>query len=104
MTAVRVAVNGYGVIGKRVADAVALQDDMELLGVADVAADYRLSLAAARNIPLFGSTADAATAMAQSGLAPAGTLDDLLGRADIVVDATPNGSAQPTRPATTHSG
>jgi len=89
MSATRVAVNGYGVIGKRVADAIVLQDDMELLGVADVAADYRLSLAAARNIPLFGSTADAAAAMAQSGLAPAGTLDDLLGRADIVVDATP---------------
>lgn len=27
------AVNGYGVMGKRVADAVALQDDMELAGV-----------------------------------------------------------------------
>jgi len=89
MSATRVAVNGYGVIGKRVADAVALQDDMELLGVADVAADYRLSLAAARRIPLFGSTAEASAAMARSGLAPAGTLDDLLGRADVVVDATP---------------
>lgn len=27
----RVAINGYGVIGKRVADAVAAQDDMELV-------------------------------------------------------------------------
>ena len=32
---VRVAVNGYGVIGKRVADAASLQDDMTLAGVAD---------------------------------------------------------------------
>jgi len=39
---VRVAVNGYGVIGKRVADSVTLQDDMELVGVADVASDYRI--------------------------------------------------------------
>ena len=30
---VRVAVNGYGVIGKRVAAAVALQEDMSLAGV-----------------------------------------------------------------------
>ncbi|MEO7989303.1 MAG: hypothetical protein ABI663_07165 [Chryseolinea sp.] len=30
MKKIRVAVNGYGVIGKRVADAVTLQDDMEL--------------------------------------------------------------------------
>jgi hypothetical protein len=29
---VRVGINGYGVIGKRVADAVALPDDMELTG------------------------------------------------------------------------
>ena len=35
----RVAVNGYGVIGKRVADAVRLQDDMVLAGVADVTSD-----------------------------------------------------------------
>jgi glyceraldehyde-3-phosphate dehydrogenase (NAD(P)) len=36
---VRVAVNGYGVIGKRVADAIALQRDMALVGISDVAAD-----------------------------------------------------------------
>lgn len=29
-SSIRVAVNGFGVIGKRVADAVLLQDDMEL--------------------------------------------------------------------------
>lgn len=38
---IRVAVNGYGVIGKRVAAAVALQDDMTLVGVADLSADWR---------------------------------------------------------------
>ncbi len=31
-TKLRVAVNGYGVIGKRVADAVALQPDMQIVG------------------------------------------------------------------------
>ena len=35
MNRIRVAVNGYGVIGKRVADAVRLQDDMALAGVAE---------------------------------------------------------------------
>ena len=34
MAKVKVAVNGYGTIGKRVADAVKLQPDMELIGVA----------------------------------------------------------------------
>ncbi len=48
---VRVAINGYGVIGKRVADAVAAQDDMELVGVADASFDYRLRVAAERGFP-----------------------------------------------------
>jgi glyceraldehyde-3-phosphate dehydrogenase (NAD(P)) len=30
---VKVAINGYGTIGKRVADAVAEQDEMEIVGV-----------------------------------------------------------------------
>ena len=38
----KIALIGYGVIGKRVADAVALQDDMELTGVADVISDWRI--------------------------------------------------------------
>lgn len=32
-TEIRVAVNGYGVIGKRVAEAVAKQEDMRLVGM-----------------------------------------------------------------------
>jgi glyceraldehyde-3-phosphate dehydrogenase (NAD(P)) len=32
---VRVAVNGYGVIGKRVAETIRLQDDMILAGISD---------------------------------------------------------------------
>lgn len=46
MNKVKVAVNGYGVIGKRVADAVRRQDDMELVGVSDVVTDYRIKPAA----------------------------------------------------------
>jgi glyceraldehyde-3-phosphate dehydrogenase (NAD(P)) len=37
----RVAVNGYGVIGKRVAAAVVRQADMQLAGVSDVVTDWR---------------------------------------------------------------
>lgn len=41
MSKIKVAVSGYGVIGKRVADAVRRQEDMELIGVADVVTDGR---------------------------------------------------------------
>ena len=46
---IRVAVNGYGVLGRRVAAAVHLQKDMELVGVADVEADWRLRIEVKNN-------------------------------------------------------
>lgn len=88
MNKTKVAVNGYGVIGKRVADAVQLQPDMELIGVADIITDWRIRSAAGR-FPLFASTAEAGEAMGQAGLSISGGLDDLLAQADVVVDATP---------------
>ena len=43
MKKVKVGVAGYGVIGQRLADGVAMQGDMELVGVADVAQIGRAS-------------------------------------------------------------
>ena len=89
MNKVKVAVNGYGVIGKRVADAVVLQDDMELVGVADIVSDYRLQVAALRRFDIYASTSQADQSMRAAGIAVTGTLPELLGRVDVVVDCTP---------------
>lgn len=86
---VRVALNGYGVIGKRVADAVACQDDMELVGIADIAADWRLRTAARKGFKLFASAESGVDAMRRAGFEIGGTLDALLDHADVVVDCTP---------------
>ncbi len=86
---IRVAVNGYGVIGKRVAEAVVSQEDMTLAGVSDVVTDWRATMATRHHFRLFGATGEHAHAMRAVGLQVAGTLDDLLGQADIVVDCTP---------------
>ena len=86
---IRVAINGYGVIGKRVADAVAAQNDMTVAGVADVATDWRVAVARAKDYPLYGATPEHTRAMSEATLDPTGALDDLLGAADIVVDCTP---------------
>jgi glyceraldehyde-3-phosphate dehydrogenase (NAD(P)) len=86
---VRVAVNGYGVIGKRIADAVAAQDDMELVGVADVISDFRVKVAVGKSYPVFASTPEAETQMRAAGVPVAGNLNDLLDTIDIVADATP---------------
>ncbi len=88
---VRVAVNGYGVIGRRVADAVRLQPDMELVGVADVATDYRVQVAALDEIPVYASVPDRVDAMRSAGIPVQGTLDELLEKVDIVADCTPKG-------------
>ena len=89
-TKVRVGVNGYGVIGKRVAEAVTLQDDMELVGVSDVATDWRMHIVTRKGIELYGGRREHAQAMERAGLRVAGILDDLLRRIDVVVDCTPN--------------
>lgn len=86
---VRVAVNGFGVIGKRVADAVTLQDDMVLVGVADIVSDYRIGIAEQRGYPVFSTMDEKRTEMEAAGVKVRGTLHDLLGEADIVVDCTP---------------
>jgi glyceraldehyde-3-phosphate dehydrogenase (NAD(P)) len=88
---IRVAVNGYGDIGTRVADAVRLQPDMELAGVSDIATDYRVRAAVLRGLPIYAALADKAKGMGAAGIPVAGTLEDLLVKVDVVVDATPHG-------------
>ena len=92
-TKLRVAVNGYGVIGKRVADAVALQPDMQIAGVADVAADWRIAVAAQRGFAIFAASDGAESAMRAAGLPVSGGLSDMMTIADVVVDATPKAVA-----------
>ncbi|WP_339913126.1 type II glyceraldehyde-3-phosphate dehydrogenase [uncultured Brevundimonas sp.] len=85
----RVAVNGYGVIGKRVADAVRAQKDMTLVGVADVTTDWRTRVLQDSGVPLFAATAQALDELHVAGAPTAGRLDDLLDEVDVIVDCTP---------------
>ncbi|MGB0490326.1 MAG: glyceraldehyde-3-phosphate dehydrogenase, partial [Candidatus Poseidoniaceae archaeon] len=50
---IRVAINGYGTIGKRVADAVAAQDDMTVVGVTKTRPSFGCDLAVRKGYPLF---------------------------------------------------
>jgi glyceraldehyde-3-phosphate dehydrogenase (NAD(P)) len=86
---IRVVVNGYGVIGKRVADAIAAQEDMIVIGVADIETDWRMQLALRKGFKLFASLDERLGAMRAAGLDIAGTLDEAMGHADVVVDCTP---------------
>jgi glyceraldehyde-3-phosphate dehydrogenase (NAD(P)) len=90
---IRVGVNGYGVIGKRVADAVRLQPDMELVGVSDIISDYRIKVAVGLDIPLYVSLPEKESEMKDAGLPVAGVLKNLIGNVDVMVDCTPKGIA-----------
>lgn len=89
MKKIKVAVNGYGVIGKRVADAIVLQDDMELAGVCDVVSDWRIRTAIEKGYRVYAANADSQSEMEQTGIDVAGSMADLLDEADLVVDCTP---------------
>ncbi len=86
---VKVGINGYGTIGKRIADAVKLQDDMELIGATKTRPSYEARMAVEHGIPLYA--AKDAEVFEAAGIKMEGTLDDLLAQVDIVVDCTPGG-------------
>jgi glyceraldehyde-3-phosphate dehydrogenase (NAD(P)) len=104
MKKVKVAVNGYGVIGKRVADAVRQQEDMELIGVADVVTDYRIKTAAVLGLDIFAALSNTAPVMRTAGIPIAGTLEDLLRDVDVVADCTPKNIGAANKPLYERAG
>jgi glyceraldehyde-3-phosphate dehydrogenase (NAD(P)) len=95
---VRVGVNGYGTIGKRVAFAVAKQDDMELVGVVKKSVDIAAFQAVAQGLRLYVPGDEDVRNFESAGLKVNGTLQDLLGKVDVIVDATPGGVGQQYKP------
>lgn len=86
---VKVAVNGYGTIGKRVADAVSLQDDMEIVGVTKTRPTIEARMAVEKGFSLYVAIPENRVNFEKAGIPVKGTLEDLLKIADIVVDCTP---------------
>ena len=99
MSKIKVAVSGYGVIGQRLADGVAMQEDMELIGIADLAPT--LSIRALTEMDMIGVNnteyklylvdgADKAQFDAL-GIPVAGTFEEMVQKADIILDSAPGG-------------
>ena len=88
-----IAVVGYGVIGKRVADAINVQDDMSLIGVCDVISDWRIQNAVRKGYDIYAATVDAENEMKASGITVKGNMQQLLKKTDLVVDCTPKNIA-----------
>ena len=88
MAKIKVGVNGYGTIGKRVATAVSKQADMEVIGITKTRPTFEAKTAAAAGRPIY-VPAESIPAFEKAGIAVAGTVDDMIAAADVIVDCTP---------------
>ena len=87
---VKVAINGYGTIGKRVADAVTMQDDMEIVGVTKTRPTIEADLAIEKGFPLYAVAEKFEHRFEEAGIPiRKGALPELMKKADIVIDCAP---------------
>lgn len=93
MAKIKVGVAGYGTIGQRLADGVAKQGDMELVGVADFAPNLGIRALREKGMPYDLYLVDGADKSAFEALdiPVSGDFDDLLGKVDIMLDSSPAG-------------
>ena len=93
MSRVKVGVAGFGVIGQRLADGVARQEDMELVGVADVAPTLAVRALAERGMPyaMYAAMPGAKETLEAAGIPVTGDFDDLIAQVDIMLDSAPGG-------------
>ena len=90
---IRVGVAGYGVIGQRLADGVALQQDMELVGIADLAPTLSIRALCEKGMPYdlyLVEGADKAK-FDELGIPTKGSFDELISKVDIMLDSAPGG-------------
>jgi glyceraldehyde-3-phosphate dehydrogenase (NAD(P)) len=87
----QVGINGYGTIGKRVADAVRAQPDMAVVGVAKTRPNFEAEVAVDNDYPLYAAIEDRIPRFEDAGIPLAGTVDELVAESDVVVDACPSG-------------
>lgn len=90
MKMISVAINGFGTIGKRVADAVAAQDDMKVVGVSKTRPNFEARTAVdEKGYDLYIGIPEREHLFKEAGIEIAGTVEDMVQEADIVVDCTP---------------
>lgn len=93
---INVCVNGYGTIGKRVADAAKNHDRINLVGVSKYSADADAKLARMQGIDVFVPK-ESISAFELEGVEVSGTVEELMDKADSIVDASPDGMGKKNR-------
>ncbi len=102
MAKIKVGVNGFGSIGKRVAHAVSLQDDMKLVGIANRSVNINVRHMLGRKGPLYKADIYCSEPANMKDMEKAftihGSLEDLLDKVDVIVDGTPAGIEAKNKP------
>jgi len=90
---IKVGVAGYGIIGQRLADGVAMQKDMELVGVADIAPTLSVRALKERGMPYDLYLVDGADKSKFDAvkIPYKGSFQELIGKVDIMLDSSPGG-------------
>lgn len=93
MKKIKVGVAGYGTIGQRLADGVALQGDMELVGVADLAPTLAIKALKEKGMPYDLYLVDGTNkeVFNKLDIPITGTFKDLVNKVDIMLDSSPGG-------------
>ena len=93
MAKVKVGVVGYGTIGMRLADGAARQEDMELVGIVDVAPTLSLRALRESGMPydLYVVDPELKPDFEAADIPVTGTFEELLDQIDVALDATPAG-------------
>lgn len=93
MAKIKVGVAGYGTIGQRLADGVALQGDMELVGVADLAPTLAVRALKEKGMPydLYLVDMSKKDDFAKYDIPVSGSFEDLVDKVDIMLDSAPGG-------------
>ncbi len=93
MAKVKVGVAGYGTIGQRLADGVAKQQDMELVGIADMVPSLAIRALYEKGMPydLYLVAGADKSKFDEIGIPTKGSFQDLVDQVDIMLDSSPAG-------------
>lgn len=82
---------GYGSQGRRIAEAISVQKDMELTGVCLKEPDLSAHMAAMKELPIYVVNQKDAQTFRKEKIEVRGSIFDLLSEVNVIVDATPAG-------------
>ena len=87
---VRIFINGFGNIGRRIASALATDKEFQFIGIAKYTPDERIKEAYAQNFDIFAPEENL-QAFKKMGYDVAGTIKEAIQGSDIVIDAAKDG-------------